>query len=59
MQGRERGYTERGDVGERRKSKKGQRSEIKMKSKKTRGGLEGENKMREVETRIEKAVEKV
>lgn len=43
----------------RRKSKKGQTPGLKMERKKTRGGLEGENEIREVGKNKEKEVGKV
>lgn len=51
MEERERGREKRrrkGDVRGSRKAEKGQTSGLKMESEKTRGGLEGENEIREV-----------
>lgn len=58
MEGRDR---EKRDIDVRggRKSKKGQTSGLKMESQKTRGGLGGENEIREVEKSREEEVGKV
>lgn len=56
---RERRDAEKEMCEEGEKSKKGQTPELKMERKKTRGGLEGENEIREVEKNKEKEVGKV